>query len=213
MDSFFERIEHAGFDVSPEQRDQFNRYYALLLEWNQRINLVSRRDVDRIVGRHFPESIAVLAAYGFPFGATVVDLGTGAGLPGIPIKIMRPDLQVLYLDSKNKKMSFIQDVVKELDLKQVQVVCGRIEEWQRKQELAFDCVVCRAVADLSKLWRWSRPILKNAGSLVAMKGGELDEEISALLKKYANISVVRREYPVELVPEEEKKCLLEVRLN
>ena len=213
MNVFFERLEEAGFRISPEQKTQFIQYHELLLEWNQRINLVSRRDVDRIIGRHFPESVAVLAALEFPENAMIVDLGTGAGFPGIPMKIMRPDLHVLYLDSKRKKMDFIRSVIQKLGLKEIQVVCSRIEEWQRNVDETFDYVVCRAVADLAKLWRWSSPILNNTGSLVAMKGGKLDEEIAFLLQKVPGVLVSRRKYPVGLVPESENKCLLEIHLK
>jgi len=181
-------------DLSLGQKQQLAQYIRLLLEWNQRINLISPNDEDRIAERHIIESLAVLSVWTFPEGAPVLDLGSGGGFPGIPLKIMRPDLAMTLLESRQKKALFLSTAVRELRLENCRVVNARAEEISGQK---FSIVIARAVADLKTLWEWSRPLLISGGVLLAMKGGELDDELQAV-KKFDS----RTEYRILCYPEE-----------
>ena len=177
-----EGAEEIGLPLSDEAKGKFELYLERLLEWNKRVNLVSKADEGRIAERHFLESLALLRLVEFPYKARVLDLGTGAGFPGLPIKILRPDIEMTLLDSKRKRILFLKEVVKALGLEGVAVVCARAEEINRQQgyEGEFEIVLARAVAKLERLVGWGLPFLKERGRLVAVKGGDLDQEIKRL---------------------------------
>jgi 16S rRNA (guanine527-N7)-methyltransferase len=170
-------------EPSPEQIVQLTTYLRLLQEWNKRINLISPNDEERIAERHILESLAVLSIWSFPEAASVLDLGSGGGFPGLPLKIMRPDLGMTLLESRQKKALFLNTVVRELKLENCRIVNARAEELAQVGEEKFSIVIARAVADLKTLWEWSRPLLVSGGILLAMKGGELDDELQ-MLKKF-----------------------------
>lgn len=169
-------------EPSPEQIAQLQKYLTLLLDWNQRINLISPNDEARIAERHILESLAVFSAWSFPQNATVLDLGSGAGFPGIPLKIMRPDLAMSLLESRQKKTLFLNAVVRELKIENCRVINARAEELAKTSGEKFSLIIARAVADLKTLWEWSKPLLADLGVLLAMKGGELENELQALKK-------------------------------
>lgn len=177
-----EGAEELGLPLSDEAKGKFELYLERLLEWNKRVNLVSRADEGRIAERHFLESLALLRLVEFPYEARVLDLGSGAGFPGLPIKILRPDIRMTLLDSKRKRVLFLREVVEVLGLEGVAVVCARAEEINRQQgyEGEFEIVLARAVAKLERLVGWGLPFLKEGGRLVAVKGGDLDREIKRL---------------------------------
>jgi 16S rRNA (guanine527-N7)-methyltransferase len=172
--------------LTSDQQRHFTQYLRLLLEWNQRINLISPGDEDRIAERHILESLAVLSVWPFPEGASVLDLGSGGGFPGIPLKIMRPDLSMTLLESRQKKALFLNTIVRELKLEGCRVVNARAEELAQSSGELFSIVIARAVADLKTLWEWSKPLLGADGVLLAMKGGGLDDELQALIKADPN---------------------------
>jgi len=184
-------------EPAPEQNAQLRKYIALLLDWNQRINLVSPNDEERIAERHILESLAVLWAWPFPQDAAVLDLGSGGGFPGVPLKIVRPDLAMTLLESRQKKTLFLNTVVRELKLGNCCVINARAEELAKASNEKFAIVIARAVADLKTLWKWSRPLLAECGVLLAMKGGELDEELQALKKFDSRIEYRMFRYPEE----------------
>jgi 16S rRNA (guanine527-N7)-methyltransferase len=177
----FTQIRQAGhapfLDLSFAQKEKLAQYLRLLLEWNQRINLISPNDEDRIAERHILESLAVLSVWNFPKDCSVLDLGSGGGFPGIPLKIIRPDLAMTLLESRQKKTLFLNTVVRELKIENCRVVNARAEELSEEK---YSIVIARAVADLKTLWEWSRPLLISSGVLLAMKGGELNDELRAL---------------------------------
>ena len=177
-----EGAEELGLPLSDEAKGKFELYLERLLEWNKRVNLVSKADEGRIAERHFLESLALLRLVEFPYEARVLDLGSGAGFPGLPIKILRPDIRMTLLDSKRKRILFLREVVEVLGLEGVAVVCARAEEINRQQgyEGEFEIVLARAVAKLERLVGWGLPFLKEGGRLVAVKGGDLDREIKRL---------------------------------
>ncbi|MGH2568675.1 MAG: 16S rRNA (guanine(527)-N(7))-methyltransferase RsmG [Bacteroidota bacterium] len=206
-----------GVLVSDRQLQQIQRYVDLLLQWNKKVNLVSRRDEKHIWQNHILHCASLLFKLAFPKDAKVVDIGTGGGLPGIPLKILRPDLQVTMIDATQKKVNAVQSILSELALVGISVFWGRAEEAGKKPDFigVFDVVVARAVAPLSNLVKWSMPFLKKSDGkwaaasdgkqeklavvppvLVAMKGGELKEEIEQVRRDKAvhGVNVVNLVY-------------------
>jgi len=192
-------------EPADEQIARLREYVRLLLEWNQRINLISPNDEDRIAERHILESLAVLSAWPFPENASVLDLGSGGGFPGVPLKIMRPDLTTTLLESRQKKTLFLNTVVRELRLENCRVVNARAEEISGQK---FSIVIARAVADLKTLWEWSRPLLISGGVLLAMKGGELDNEFQALKKFDSRVGYRVLSYPEEWEVEASRRLVV-----
>lgn len=195
---FFE-LHHASKLPFPEptfkQIEQLQKYIALLLDWNQRINLISPNDEGRIAERHIFESLAVLSALAFPPNAAVLDLGSGGGFPGVPLQIVRPDLNMTLLESRQKKTLFLGTVIRELQLVHCRVVNARAEELPKTSAEKFSIVIARAVAELKTLWEWSRPLIKTGGVLLAMKGGLLTNELHTLQKYDSHVVPLTLPYP------------------
>lgn len=195
----FSELHRAGKlpfpEPPPEQIGQLQKYMALLLDWNQRINLISPNDEERIAERHVLESLAVLSATQFAEGVFVLDLGSGGGFPGIPLKIIRPDLAMTLLESRQKKTLFLNTAVQELQLSNCRVVNARAEDLVKTFGERFSIVIARAVADLKTLWQWSRPLLNTGGVLLAMKGGDLHDELQALHKYDPRVAPITLQYP------------------
>jgi 16S rRNA (guanine527-N7)-methyltransferase len=186
-----------GLVLSDAQNDLLACYVEALLEWNSKVNLISRRDQENLWFSHVLHSLALLFYVQLPDHARVLDLGTGGGLPGIPIAIARPGLEIVLLDSIRKKTTAVQDMIERLGLTGVSVRTGRAEEIHLGEggSGTFDIVMARAVASLRDLARWSRPHLRTPRAettlisdgnkirlespvLVALKGGDLDAEIA-----------------------------------
>lgn len=170
-------------DFSDRQLQQFEALAALYGEWNQKINVISRKDIDSLYLKHVLHSLAIAARIGFSDGQRVVDIGTGGGFPGIPLAIFYPEVEFVLADSIRKKLTVVEEVMKAIGLQNVSTFWGRAEEY--KQRNSFDFAVSRAVAPLHDLWQWSRPLIRKAqqgdfaNGLVCLKGGDLHEEISA----------------------------------
>ena len=174
----------------------FTSYYKELLVWNQKINLISKRDENRIVTRHFLESLGLLKQIDFPAWARVLDLGSGAGLPGIPLAIVRPDLHITLVEAKKKKTDFLQEISQKLTLDTIRVINNRMEEIAQKMQ-SIDIVVCRGVASLAKLYKWTRPCLEpTQGRLVTVKGEQYKKELSTLIKHRKSNNKI--EYRIEI---------------
>lgn len=172
------------------QQDQLMRYVALLHKWNRVYNLTAVREVERMVSHHLLDSLAILPHVD---GANVLDVGTGAGLPGIPLAIARPQLPVTLLDSIQKKTAFLQQAVGELGLKNASVVCDRVELWKSPQR--FDVIVSRAFAELADFVSQSAHLLAPGGVFIAMKGVKPVEEIARLPGGFRMQNVVRLDVP------------------
>lgn len=185
----------ARFDLTRQKQQHFLQYVRLLLEWNQRIDLISPADETRIAERHLFESLSLLSVWQFPTGASVLDLGSGAGLPGIPLKIMRPELSMTLLEAKHKKALFLKTAIERLGLEGCRALEGRVEQMAADSEEKFSIVVARAVATLEKLWRWSQPLLQSDGVLLAMKGGDVEKESQVLMKLAPVIQCQVLRYP------------------
>jgi len=181
----------AGNDLmlSDEQAASFENYRKLLLSWNARINLISRKDEANFYPSHALNCISFLFNRRLKPDAKILDLGTGGGLPGIPLKIVIPDLNLTLLDSISKKTTALSDIVKEMRLEKVEVVTDRAENLAKLDEFKgkFDYVITRAAGKLDELIRWSRGLLRSfasqgsnvipIGSLIVLKGGTIDDEL------------------------------------
>lgn len=170
-----------GAPPTPTQVTQFAQYAALLVEWNQRINLTAITDEEGIVIKHFLDSLSVLLALD-PLdeaGLRLIDVGTGAGFPGIPLAIMRPTWQVTLLESTRKKVEFLQTVGEALGLENIDPLWGRAEEQGQAaaQRARYDAAVARAVADLPVLAEYCLPFVRVGGRWVAQKGPKAEEEV------------------------------------
>ncbi len=168
-----------GCDINEEKINKFNRYSELLVEWNEKMNLTSITDPEGIAVKHFLDSIAPLFSFEIVQNAKVIDIGTGAGFPGIPIKIMREDLQFTYLDSLNKRINFLKEVSQNLSFENVEFVHARAEEagQSKLHREKYDYAVSRAVAPLKILSEYAIPLLKQGGIFAAFKAFDIDEEL------------------------------------
>ncbi len=169
-------------EFSPEQIQQFSALGDLYQEWNEQVNVISRKDIDQLYLRHVLHSLSITTVFDFYPGIKIMDLGTGGGFPGIPLAIYRPDIEFTLIDSIAKKTMVVSEIVKALDLKNVTVKNMRAED---SPMASYDYVVTRAVAKLNKLWQWTRPIIKKGqgseeyrNGLICLKGGDLGQEIS-----------------------------------
>lgn len=166
-----------GILLEEKQVDRFYHYMNLLLEWNEKVNLTAITDPEEIILKHFIDSITI-AKY-IEKGAKLIDVGTGAGFPGIPLKIIREDIDVTLLDSLNKRINFLKVAKEQLELTNIEAIHSRVEEFGRdksKRE-SFDCATSRAVANLSTLAEYLIPLVKPNGICISMKGPNIDEEI------------------------------------
>ena len=179
MDRFAEELKKLGIVLTPGQREQFERYYELLVERNKVMNLTGITDYDEVNLKHFTDSLTIVRLNDMSKIYSMIDVGTGAGFPGIPIKIVFPHIKTALLDSLNKRLKFLNEVIEELGLKEIETLHGRAEDYAKKQEYRdkFELCVSRAVANLSTLSEYCLPFVKNGGSFVSYKSGESDEEI------------------------------------
>lgn len=167
-----------GFELNETQIEQFAKYYELLIEWNNKINLTRIIEPEEVAVKHFADSLTLINYYDIPQNSKVIDVGTGAGFPGIPLKIARPDIQLTLLDSLNKRLIFLDEVCKAIGI-DVEIVHARAEDGGRdvKHREMYDVAVSRAVARLNVLSEYCIPYVKLKGAFVAMKGPEMAEEI------------------------------------
>ena len=175
---FAEGLRQLGLE-SDEVIQQFLRYRHELLDWNTRMNLTAIKDPEEVLLKHFLDSLSLLTVYDKPH-ARVLDIGSGAGFPGLPLKIVRPQWHVTLLEATGKKVTFLQHVIETLELKDVVAVHGRAEELAHKHEYraAFDMVTARAVSSLSTLLEYAAPYCRVGGQIILPKKGALEEELA-----------------------------------
>lgn len=178
--------EKMQIDIKESQIEKFYIYMNLLLEWNQKINLTAITNCDEIIIKHFIDSLTVCKY--LKKESSVVDVGTGAGFPGIPIKIVREDLNIILVDSLNKRIRFLEEIIKKLELENIKAIHSRAEEFGRniKYREKFDYATSRAVANLSTLSEYLIPLVKIKGKVISMKGSTIDEELEES-KKAINV--------------------------
>lgn len=204
-----------GLDLTDAQRTQFARYAALLVEWNAtRLNLTRLTSPRDIAVKHFLDSLAVLKCVAPASQARLIDIGTGAGLPGLALKIARPDLQVTLLDGTAKKLAFCRAVADELELEGVTTLHARAEDAARWPEHAggYDVAVARAVAPLEKLLPWCAPWVRRGGTVVALKGASVGEELVAARAAARRLRLTLTVTPPFSLPEAAKPTMRRIAL-
>lgn len=181
--TLIEKAKTMGWKIAPAQAEQFQTYMELLLEWNEKMNLTAITDPQEVVEKHFLDSLTLLTWDKLKQGAKVIDVGTGAGFPGIPLKIMRPDIDLTLLDGTQKRLNFLGEVCTALKLS-ARRVHKRAEEagLDKTMRERYDLAVARAVASLPVLAEYCLPLIKMKGHFIAMKGPGAAEE----LKEAAN---------------------------
>lgn len=183
LNVFYDGLDRLNIKLSDSQIEQFVAYYDILIEKNRVMNLTAITDPVEVIEKHFIDSLSIVRAVDaektFGEAVRVIDIGTGAGFPGIPLKISYPQLQITLLDSLNKRISFLNDVIKLLNLKSIETIHGRSEEYgrDRKYRESYDLCVSRAVANLSTLSEYCIPFVKIGGKFISYKSADYQNEI------------------------------------
>lgn len=180
---FEHQLEQLGITVSDRQREQFQKYYEMLVKWNEVMNLTAITEYDEVNEKHFVDSLAIVKGLDMNEVDYMIDIGTGAGFPGIPLKIIYPHLKVTLLDSLNKRVKFLDEVLRTLELENVKTLHGRAEDYSREEEYRekYDLCVSRAVSNLSVLSEYCIPYVKIGKMFVSYKSVNVDEEVEQSL--------------------------------
>lgn len=186
MEEFVEELkkqaEEIELNLNEKQINQMHKYMELMLEWNEKINLTAITEEKEIIQKHFIDSLTI-AKY-IEKNAKIIDVGTGAGFPGIPLKIVRKDLNITLLDSLNKRIKFLDEVIHQIGLKDIKTVHTRVEEFGKNKEYreSFDYATSRAVANLATLSEYMLPLVKICGKCICMKGSNVESELEGSKK-------------------------------
>lgn len=204
---FIEALAAKGIELSDEQIAQFRKYFELLVEWNEKMNLTAITDLEGVYLKHFYDSISPSFYFDFTKVQSVCDVGAGAGFPSIPIKICFPHLRVTIVDSLNKRITFLNHLSEELGLDHMEFVHARAEEFGQntKYREQFDVVTARAVARLSVLSELCIPLAKQGGFFVALKAAAGAEELKDAKKAISTLGAALREEFSFLLPVEESE--------
>lgn len=203
-----------GLNLTEDQISAFNKYYELLYEWNKKINLTAITEPKDVAIKHMVDSLSCFKADLFKENTSLIDVGTGAGFPGLPLKIFYPSLKLTLLDSLNKRVKFLQLVVDELGLKDVEVIHARSEEAARNKKYRekFDLATARAVARLPIICEYCLPFVKDGGTFIALKGRQYEEEATQAQKA---IKVLGGEItdimPVKLPEIDDKRAVIYIK--
>lgn len=179
LDQFKKGLSDLNINLTEKQIEQFLKYYEILVETNKVMNLTAITEFDEVIEKHFLDSLSLVRVFDLNRNVKILDLGTGAGFPGIPLKITFPEIDIVLADSLNKRVKFLNEVVENLQLKQAETVHGRAEELakNKKYREQFDLCTSRAVANLSSLSEYCIPFVKEGGRFISYKSGEIEEEV------------------------------------
>lgn len=185
---FKKGLSEVGYNLSEKEENDFFAYSRLLVQWNEKMNLTAVTDDDGISIKHFLDSTVPIFKYEIKSNAKLIDIGTGAGFPGIPINILRRDLKITYLDSLNKRINFLKEVSNTINLENAEFIHGRAEDaGHSKIRGSFDYATSRAVAPLKILAEYALPLLKVGGEFLAYKSSDIDEEIADAKSMIGNL--------------------------
>lgn len=208
-EKFINELEKLGVNLTEEQENKLELFYNLLLEWNEKINLTRITNKEEVYLKHFYDSLTLTKVVNFNNINTLCDVGTGAGFPGIVLKIVYPNLNVTLIDSLQKRVKYLNEIIKELNLSGIKSIHTRGEDYKG----SFDLVTSRAVANIEKLVKYTMHLVKKDGMFVAMKGDiekELTKEVENKLKvEYKIVGVEKFELPIE----KSKRSLVTIKIK
>ena len=185
LDLFIEETKKLGIELTSQQLEKLNQFYELLISWNQKMNLTRITEKEDVYLKHFYDSLTLSKVIDLKQDLTLCDVGSGAGFPGIVLKICFPNLKITLLDSLQKRVNYLNEIIKELDLKDIEAIHTRAEDYAKQNREKFDIVTARAVANLKILSELCIPMVKVNGLFIAMKAN-IEEEIensTEILKK------------------------------
>lgn len=173
------KLKELNIQINEIQKKQFDTFYSMLVEWNKVMNLTGITEYEEVIEKHFVDSLSIVNIFDLSEINTVIDVGTGAGFPGIPIKIAFPHLKITLLDSLNKRINFLDSVIDELKLDGIYTIHGRAEDFAKKDDYRerYDLCVSRAVANLSTLSEYCLPYIRVGGMFISYKSGDVDDEV------------------------------------
>ena len=196
-EEFVKELEKINISITENQLKQLDKYYHLLIEWNEKINLTRITEEKEVYLKHFYDSLTLNKVVNLKETTTLCDVGTGAGFPGIVLKIVFPNLKIVLIDSLQKRVNYLNEIIKELDLDDIEAIHTRGEDYKG----SFDVVTSRAVANIEKLLNYTMHLVSKNGVFVAMKGNieeELNQEIqNKINKKYKIIRIEKFKLPIE----------------
>lgn len=210
---FLEELAKLGINLTNDQIDKLARFYQLLVAWNEKINLTTIIKEEEVYLKHFYDSLTLIKVVDLRQPLTVLDVGTGAGFPGIVLKIVFPNLKITLLDSLTKRINYLNEIIKELDLHDIETVCSRCEEYTKINREKYDLVVARAVSHLKILSEMIIPTVKVNGYFVAMKANlndELEKTIPMLKKLDSELKEIKE---FSLPIENSKRTLVVIKKN
>lgn len=180
LDKFSKDLHQLDISLTEQQYKQFIQYYELLVEWNEKMNLTAITEYDDVMKKHFTDSLSLVRAYDIRKSVSVIDVGTGAGFPGLVLKIAFPHLNITLLDSLQKRICFLDAVIEKLGITEVQTIHGRAEEYAKPGKLreSFDLCVSRAVANLATLSEYCLPFVKKNGIFISYKSEKISQELA-----------------------------------
>ena len=194
---FIEELKKLDIEITEDQLSKLNKFYKLLIEWNEKINLTRITEKEEVYLKHFYDSLTITKVIDLTKVNTLCDIGTGAGFPGVVLKIMYPNLKITLIDSLQKRVNYLNIIIKELELKDIEAIHSRGEDYKGN----FDVVTSRAVANIEKLVNYTMHLLSKKGIFIAMKGNveeELNEQVlKKLSKKYAIENIIKFKLPLE----------------
>ena len=210
---FLEELKKLGINLTNDQIDKLARFYQLLVTWNEKINLTTIIKEEEVYLKHFYDSLTLIKVIDLRQPLTVLDVGTGAGFPGIVLKIVFPNLKITLLDSLTKRINYLNEIIKELDLHDIETVCSRCEEYTKINREKYDLVVARAVSHLKILSEMIIPTVKVNGYFIAMKANlndELEKTIPMLKKLESELKEIN-EFTLPI--ENSKRTLVVIKKN
>lgn len=210
---FFEELEKLGINLTNDQIDKLARFYQLLVTWNEKINLTTIIKEEEVYLKHFYDSLTLIKVVDLRQPLTILDVGTGAGFPGIVLKIVFPNLKITLLDSLTKRINYLNEIIKELNLHDIETVCSRCEEYTKINREKYDLVVARAVSHLKILSEMIIPTVKVNGYFIAMKANlndELEKTIPMLKKLNSELKEIKE---FSLPIENSKRTLVVMKKN